>query len=123
MAVQCWPAIQRMMNISVCSTYSRLTDRGMLTACEADLLGAEAMLISYQAALGATKPHFIDWTIQHRDNPNWLLAWHCGNAPVSLAADKTRSRCARARTWPARCPRPKPIRRRASTSSRSSRAR
>ena len=81
MAVQCWPAIQRMMNISVCNTYSRLTDRGMFTVCEADVLGAEAMLISYQAALGETKPHFIDWTIQHRDNPNWLLAWHCGNAP------------------------------------------
>lgn len=87
MAVQCWPAIQRMMGISVCNTYSRLTDRGMLTACEADVLGAEAMLISYQAALGATAPHFIDWTIQHRDNPNRLLAWHCGNAPASLAAD------------------------------------
>ena len=91
MAVQCWPAIQRMMNISVCNTYSRLTDRGMFTACEADVLGAEAMLISYQAALGATAPHFIDWTIQHRDNPNWLLAWHCGNAPVSLAADKSQA--------------------------------
>ena len=37
--------------------------------------------------MGHIKPHFIDWTIQHRDNPNWLLAWHCGNAPVSLAAD------------------------------------
>ena len=36
-------------------------------------------------------PHFIDWTIQHRDNPNWLLAWHCGNAPASLAADPTKS--------------------------------
>jgi L-fucose isomerase-like protein len=91
MAVQCWPAIQRMMNISVCNTYSRLTDRGMFTACEADVLGAEAMLISYHAALGETKPHFIDWTIQHRDNPNWLLAWHCGNAPISLAADKSQA--------------------------------
>jgi L-fucose isomerase-like protein len=63
----------------------------MFTACEADVLGAEAMLISYQAALGATVPHFIDWTIQHRDNPNWLLAWHCGNAPISLAADKSQA--------------------------------
>ncbi len=91
MAAQCWPAIQRMMSISVCNTYSRLTDRGMFTACEADVLGAVVMLISYQAALGATKPHFIDWTIQHRDHPNWLLAWHCGNAPVSLAADKSKT--------------------------------
>ena len=35
--------------------------------------------------MGEYTPHFIDWTIQHRENPNRLLAWHCGNAPVSLA--------------------------------------
>ena len=91
MAVQCWPAIQRMMDISVCAVYGRLTERGMLTACEADVLGAVSMLVSYQVALGETVPHFIDWTIQHRENPNRLLAWHCGNAPVSLAADPRRT--------------------------------
>ena len=91
MAVQCWPSVQRMMDISVCSTFGRLTDQHMLTACEADVLGALAMLVNYQAALGETVPHFIDWTIQHRENPNWLLTWHCGNAPLCLAKapDKT----------------------------------
>lgn len=59
----------------------------MLTACEADILGALSMLAQYGAALGESLPHFVDWTIQHRDNPNQLLAWHCGNAPVCLAAD------------------------------------
>lgn len=85
MAVQCWPSIQRLMGISLCAVYGRLTERHMLTACETDVLGALAMITNYQAAMGETLPHFIDWTIQHRDNPNWLLAWHCGNAPVSLA--------------------------------------
>lgn len=85
MAVQCWPSIQRLMGISVCALYGRMTGRHMLTACETDVLGALAMLTNYQAALGETLPHFIDWTIQHRENPNWLLAWHCGNAPVCLA--------------------------------------
>jgi L-fucose isomerase-like protein len=87
LAVQCWPSIQRMMGISTCSVYGRLTERRMLTACETDTLGAVAMLTSYQAALGETLPHFVDWTIQHRENANRLLAWHCGNAPVSLARD------------------------------------
>ena len=87
LSVQCWPSIQRMMGISNCALYGRLTERRMLTACETDTLGAVAMLTNYQAALGETLPHFIDWTIQHRENPNWLLAWHCGNAPVSLARD------------------------------------
>lgn len=87
MAMQCWPSIGRMMGISVCNVYGRLTNQGMLTACEADVLGALAMLVNYRAALGETVPHFIDWTIRHRENPNWLLAWHCGNAPACLARE------------------------------------
>ena len=87
MAVQCWPSIQRLMGISVCSLYGRMTGRHMLTACETDVLGAIAMLINYRAAMGTTLPHFIDWTIQHREDPDLLLAWHCGNAPLCLAKD------------------------------------
>jgi L-fucose isomerase-like protein len=85
MAMQCWPSIGREMGISVCNVYGRLTNKHMLTACEADILGALSMLVNDRAALGQTVPHFIDWTIQHRENPNWLLAWHCGNAPTCLA--------------------------------------
>lgn len=85
MAIQCWPSVQRLMNLSVCASYGRMTGQAMLTACETDILGALSMLVSYQAAMGETLPHFVDWTIQHRHNPNQLLAWHCGNAPVALA--------------------------------------
>ena len=85
MAMQCWPSVQRLMDISVCAVYGRLTNQHMLTACEADVLGALSMLVSYCASLGQTLPHFVDWTIQHRENPDWLLAWHCGNAPLCLS--------------------------------------
>ena len=85
MAVQCWPSAGRLMGISMCALYGRLTGRAMLTACETDVMGALAMLTSYRAGLGETVPHFIDWTIQHREDPNRLLAWHCGNAPTCLA--------------------------------------
>jgi L-fucose isomerase-like protein len=91
MAVQCWPSVQRLLGISLCAVYGRMTGRHMLTACETDVLGAVAMLVNYQAALGEVLPHFVDWTIQHRENPNWLLSWHCGNAPVCLAADPART--------------------------------
>jgi L-fucose isomerase-like protein len=87
LAVQCWPTIQRALGISLCAVFGRLTQRHLLTACEADVLGAVAMLAGYQAALGETLPHFVDWTIQHREDPNRLLAWHCGNAPLCLARD------------------------------------
>jgi L-fucose isomerase-like protein len=91
MAMQCWPSVGRETGISVCAVYGRLTNRHMLTACETDILGALSMLVNYQASLGSIVPHFVDWTIQHRDNPNWLLAWHCGNAPTSLAADPAKT--------------------------------
>ena len=89
MAVQCWPSVGPQMGISMCALYGRLTGNEMLTACETDTLGALAMIVNHQAALGETLPHFIDWTIQHRENPNWLLAWHCGNAPLQLAEGPT----------------------------------
>jgi L-fucose isomerase-like protein len=91
MAAQCWPSIQRMMGVSLCAVYGRLTGRHLLTACEVDVLGALSMLANYGAALGEALPHFIDWTIQHREDPNLLLAWHCGNAPTCLAADPSRT--------------------------------
>ena len=84
--------------ISMCALYGRMTGAGMLTACETDILGALSMLVNYQAALGQTLPHFVDWTIQHRENPNRLLAWHCGNAPVAWPADPRKWPCARATT-------------------------
>ena len=73
--------------MSTCALFGRMTGKGMLTACEVDTKGALAMLVNYHASLGETLPHFVDWTIQHRDNPNMLLSWHCGNAPVCLADD------------------------------------
>ena len=91
MAVQCWPAIQRLMRLSVCALYGRLTGHKMLTACETDVLGALSMLVNHAATLGQIEPHFVDWTIQHREDPNLLLAWHCGNAPVALAANPAKT--------------------------------
>jgi L-fucose isomerase-like protein len=91
LAMQCWPNIQSLWGFSTCALFGRLTEQGMLTACEVDILGALAMLVNYRAALGATVPHFIDWTIQHRQKDNQFLAWHCGNAPACLAADPART--------------------------------
>lgn len=87
LTMQCWHSIQAEYGISLCALFGRLTGRHMLTACENDVLGAVSMLAQYRAALGGDLPHFVDWTIQHREDPNRLLAWHCGNAPTCLARD------------------------------------
>ena len=84
MGIQCWTAIQEVYGISSCYAIGRLTDAGLLTACEVDIYGALTMLVQHLAALEMTRPHFIDWTIQSQDKKNVFLAWHCGNAPPSL---------------------------------------
>ncbi|MFC1921287.1 L-fucose/L-arabinose isomerase family protein [Chloroflexota bacterium] len=83
--VQCWTAMQSVYGISPCYAMGCLTDKGIMTSCEVDIYGALTMLLQYLAALGETVPHFIDWTIRHQEKANVFLAWHCGNAPPSLA--------------------------------------
>ena len=86
MAVQCWSAMQEIYGISACSTLGRLTQQGIMTACEVDIHGALTMLVQHLASLKTTVPHFIDWTIQHQREKDVFLAWHCGNAPMGLKA-------------------------------------
>ena len=85
MGIQCWTAMQEVYGISSCYAMGRLTDQGLMTSCEVDIYGALTMLVQYQASLATTPPHFVDWTIQHQERENVFLAWHCGNAPPSLA--------------------------------------
>jgi len=86
MGVQCWTAMQEIYGISACLTLGRLTEQGIMTACEVDIHGALTMLVQYLASLKTTIPHFIDWTIQHQQEKDVFLAWHCGNAPMGLKA-------------------------------------
>jgi L-fucose isomerase-like protein len=85
LGVQCWTAMQSVYGLSPCHAMGRLTDKGIMTSCEVDIYGALTMLLQYLASLGETVPHFIDWTIRHQEKENAFLAWHCGNAPPSLA--------------------------------------
>jgi L-fucose isomerase-like protein len=87
LGMQCWYSMQDLMGMQTCALFGRLTAAGMLTACETDMLGSLSMMVSYNSALGESVPHFIDWTIQHRENENRLLTWHCGNSPACLAND------------------------------------
>ena len=84
MAVSCWTQIQERYGISACSTFGRLNDKGIITACEVDVLGAVTMLAMHSATLGEKIPDFIDWTDLHPTEKNVWLAWHCGNAAPSL---------------------------------------
>jgi len=91
LAMSCWSSIQQLYGISVCALFGKLTGQGMLTACETDVVGALSMLANTAASLGQSVPHFVDWTIQHREDKNRFLSWHCGNAPICLARDPSQT--------------------------------
>jgi L-fucose isomerase-like protein len=75
--------------ICACHTLRRLAGKGMMVACQVDVLGALTMLTQYRASLEAAVPHFIDWAIQHQEMEDVFLAWHCGNAPAALTDGTT----------------------------------
>ena len=85
---QCWPDIQQILGISICMTLGRLTEKGLIAACETDIHGAISMFNQYFISLKKKVPHFIDWTIMNQQNKNIFLAWHCGNAPMCLSHSK-----------------------------------
>jgi len=86
-AIQCWTAMQEEIGLSPCLSMGRLTDSGVMSACEVDIHGAITMVIQHLLTFAQSVPHFIDWTIQNQENENMFLAWHCGNAPISLKCE------------------------------------
>lgn len=84
LAVKCWPEFPSLYSIAACSTIGRLNHHGIVTSCEGDTYGAVTMLMEHYLTGGT--PVFMDFVhIDEGDNTG--IAWHCGAAPVCLAAD------------------------------------
>lgn len=84
LAVKCWPEFPDSYGIAACSTLGRLNNDGILTSCEGDVYGAVTMLIEHY--LTGETPMFADF-VAIDENENTGIAWHCGAAPVCLAAN------------------------------------
>jgi len=90
MGLRCWRELELYYGVAPCLVMGRLTDRGVMMACEVDVYGALTMAMQYAAAMGRAVPFFIDWTIKHPTRDNVFLAWHCGNLPPSLCSGRCR---------------------------------
>ncbi len=87
-AIQCWTSIQQNLGVCACNTMSRLMDRGVPAACEADVLGAMAM---HACQLASGQPAALaDWNNLHNDDPELVNLWHCGVFPKRLAQARPR---------------------------------
>ncbi len=83
-AVRCWPEFPTEMGACVCSALGRLADRGTVTTCERDVMGAVTMLVC--EALGSNENYLVD-IVDLKEDENIIRLWHCGSAATKLAAE------------------------------------
>lgn len=88
-AGECWSMLHNEFGIFACFAWGALTDEGIPTTCETDVLGSLGSSMVAGAVRGDTVPFFADITVRHPTNDNAELLWHCGPFPYSLA----RSEC------------------------------
>jgi len=87
LAIQCWSALPRALQIRTCFVNGVLTDVGLPVACETDIHGALTSILVQASALNTRPTFFADLTVRHPENDNAELLWHCGCFPPSLAVD------------------------------------
>ena len=83
-AVRCWPEFPTDLGACVCSSLGRISDRGTITTCERDVLGAVTMMVC--EALGSDQNYLVD-IVDLDAEKNLIRLWHCGSAATKLAAD------------------------------------
>ena len=83
-AIRCWPEFPTDMGACICSSLGRLSDRGTVTTCERDVLGAVTMMVC--ESLGSDENYLVDIVDLDADK-GLVRLWHCGSAATKLAAD------------------------------------
>jgi len=83
-AIRCWPEFPTDLGACICSSLGRLSDRGTVTTCERDVLGAVTMMVC--ESLGSDENYLVD-IVDLDASQNLVRLWHCGSAATKLAAD------------------------------------
>ena len=81
-ADDCWN--MRAIACNACIKNGELTDYGLPSTCETDVLGAVTSVLLQAAMLHEEATFFADLSIRHPTNENAELLWHCGMFPYSL---------------------------------------
>ncbi len=86
LASRCWPDFFTDYGTPVCAVLSLLNDRGVASACEADVCGALSMWVGMQLS---GEPVFFGDPVALDEEENTVTYWHCGAAACSLARKDT----------------------------------
>lgn len=81
-ALQCWTAIEELYGVVPCAIMSLLSEIGIPSACETDVMGALSM---YVLQLASKSPAaLMDWNNNFGDDLNKVILFHCSNFPTSF---------------------------------------
>ena len=83
-ALRCWPDFAVELGACPCSALSRMSDRGVATACERDILGSLTLLML--AGLDQEPTYLVD-VVDITPTEDVIRIWHCGAAATKLAVD------------------------------------
>lgn len=85
-AIQCWTAMEEFFGVVPCTLMSMMSNMGLSSACEVDIMGTVAM---YAMAVGSGKPSaLVDWNNNYGGDPEKGVIFHCSNLPKDLFVEK-----------------------------------
>lgn len=103
-AVQCWNAMQEVLEVMPCVANALMSDEGIPVVCETDIHGAITSVMAQAATMGKVVPFFADWTVGHPTNRNGELLQHCGPWPISLVKKGSKAKLGGPFAFPAHLP-------------------
>ena len=83
MAIRCWPETFTEYGAAVCGPVSMLGEARVPCACEADVYGAVSQVIMQRICGDVV---FLADLVDVDTAGDTAVAWHCGQAPISMAA-------------------------------------
>ncbi len=81
-AIQCWTAMEEFFGVVPCTLMSMMSNLGLSSACEVDIMGTVAMYALAQA--GGRPSALVDWNNNYGDDPDKGVIFHCSNLPKDL---------------------------------------
>ena len=85
-AIQCWTAMDEFFGVVPCTLMSMMSNLGLSSACEVDIMGTVAM---YAMAQASGQPSaLVDWNNNYGDDPDKAVIFHCSNLPKDIFVEK-----------------------------------
>ncbi|MCL4177903.1 MAG: L-fucose/L-arabinose isomerase family protein [Verrucomicrobia bacterium] len=81
-AIQCWTAMEEFFGVVPCTLMSMMSNLGVSSACEVDIMGTVAM---HALAEGSGQPSaLVDWNNNYGEDPDKGVIFHCSNLPKAV---------------------------------------